>query len=197
MGNRLLGASVFLGFSLLGSCSDKSDPAAAAQEGGGVGAPCSSDSQCTGYSNPTCEKDVKPIAELVSASDPKNKVFLDFHIPFPGGYCANDFHDSCTSDGDCGAGAGCFRPFEGVSQTTIDNLNQLGLPFDINAFASFAICLKSCDGASDCRTDQGYACEVPLKAFLVTINPSYQKKFCFVNVDNQIRGLLGVSDGGQ
>jgi hypothetical protein len=34
---------------------------------------------------------------------------------------------------------------------------------------------------------------VPLKAFLSTINPAYERTFCFVNVDDQIMGLLGSS----
>lgn len=192
---KRLGASILVGFSLLASCSEKS-ASADPPEGGGVGAQCSADSQCKGYSKPACEKEIKPIANLVSASDPKNKPFLDFHIPFPGGYCSNTVDNSCTSDDDCGAEGGCFHPFEGVSQSTIDNLNQLGLPFDINTFATFAICLKTCTSVSDCRADQGYGCDVPLKAFLSTINPTYERTFCFVSVDDQIRGLLGSTDAG-
>src|SRR5947207_7533234 len=123
MRNRLLGAAIALGFALLGSCSGKDDPAvgtspldadASSPVGGGVGAKCTEDSQCSGYTSPVCEKDIKPIAPLVSANDPKNQIFLDFHIPFPGGYCSNGIENSCRSDDDCGAGAGCFRPFEGV-----------------------------------------------------------------------------------
>jgi hypothetical protein len=175
----------------LSSCSSESSTAA--PEGGGVGAPCSANSQCTGYTNTSCVKEVKPIAPLVDPSDPNNQIFLDFHVPFPGGYCSNTTDNSCTSDEDCGGGAGCFHPFEGVPQSTIDNLNALGLPFDIAAFATFALCLKACDAPSECRTSQGYECEVPLKAFMSTINPTYDRKFCFVNVDDQIMGLLGTA----
>jgi hypothetical protein len=177
---------------VVASCSGES-ATPGAPEGGGVGAPCSANSQCTGYTNPSCVTEVKPIAKLVDASDPKNKIFVDFNVPFPGGYCSNTTDNSCGSDADCGEGAGCFHPFEGVSPMVINNLNALGLPFDINAFADFALCLKACDAPSDCRTSQGYACEVPLKAFMTTLNPGYTRTFCFVNVDKQIMGLLGTS----
>jgi hypothetical protein len=176
---------------LCASCT--SDGSTARAEGGGVGAPCSADSQCTGYSSPSCDTDIKPIATLVDAGDPKNKIFLDFHVPFPGGYCSNTTESSCTADADCGAGAGCFHPFEGVSQMTIDALNGLGLPFDINAFAKFALCLKTCTAPSDCRTSEGYECDIPLKAFMSTINKDYKRTFCFVNIDDQIMGLLGTA----
>jgi hypothetical protein len=186
-----------LAVALLANCSSDAGAPASGPEGGGVGAKCSADSQCTGYAHPSCVTDVKPIAGLVDAGDPKNKVFVDFHVPFPGGYCTNTVENSCTSDADCGAGAGCFRPFEGVSQTTIDTLNKLGLPFDINAFANFAVCAKTCTSASDCRTSEGYECTIPLKAFLSTINKNYKKTFCFMSVDDQIRGLLGpAQDAG-
>lgn len=197
MVTRRLGASMTLAVALLANCSSDAGAPASGPEGGGVGAKCSADSQCTGYAHPSCVTDVKPIAGLVDAGDPKNKVFVDFHVPFPGGYCTNTVENSCTSDADCGAGAGCFRPFEGVSQTTIDTLNKLGLPFDINAFANFAVCAKTCTSASDCRTSEGYECTIPLKAFLSTINKNYKKTFCFMSVDDQIRGLLGpAQDAG-
>jgi hypothetical protein len=193
MMGRLLAVSVAAAVAALTSCGEGNGNSTNSPEGGGVGAPCSSDSQCVGYSNPTCAKDVKPIASLVDASDPKNKIFVDFHIPFPGGYCSNTTDNSCTSDADCGEGGGCFRPFEGVPQEVIDNLNALGFPFDINTFATFALCLKTCGAPSDCRTSQGYECDVPLKAFLTTINPDYKRTFCFVSVDDQIMGLLGTA----
>lgn len=187
---RLISASLFATTAFCASCSsDGSAPAT--PQGGGVGAPCSADSQCTGFSSPSCDTDIKPIADLVDAGDPNNKVFLDFHVPFPGGYCSNTTDNSCMSDADCGAGGGCFHPFEGVSQATIDALNALGLPFDINAFSKFALCLKTCKTASDCRTSEGYQCDVPLKAFMSTINKDYKRTFCFVNIDDQIMGLLG------
>jgi hypothetical protein len=183
----LLSAAVVVALS---SCNSKESPAVA--EGGGVGAPCSADSQCTGYSNPGCLKDVKPIAGLVDAGDPSNKIFVDFHVPFPGGYCSNTIENSCTSDADCGEGGGCFRPFEGVGQDVIDNLNAV-VPFDVNAFSTFALCLKPCTAASECRTEQGYACEIPLKFFMGLIKEDYKRTFCFVNVDDQIMGLLGTA----
>jgi hypothetical protein len=194
MGRIFAAAAAAASMTALASCSsDGATPGAGTPEGGGVGAPCSADSQCTGYTNASCVEEVKPIANLVDASDPKNKLFVDFNVPFPGGYCSNTTDNSCASDADCGDGAGCFHPFEGVPQSTIDKLNGLGLPFDINAFADFALCLKTCDAPSDCRTNQGYACEVPLKAFMSTLNPGYTRTFCFVNVDRQIMGLLGTS----
>jgi hypothetical protein len=192
MGRLLVAAAVAASVTAVASCSSES-ASPGTSEGGVVGAPCSADSQCTGYTNPSCVKEVKPIANLVDAGDPKNKIFLDFNVPFPGGYCSNTTDNSCTSDADCGDGAGCFHPFEGVSPTVINNLNALGLPFDINAFADFALCLKTCEAPSDCRTNQGYACEVPLKAFMSTLNPTYTRTFCFVNVDEQIMGLLGTA----
>jgi hypothetical protein len=189
MMGRVLAASAVAFVVTATSCS--SDTSAGADEGGGVGAPCSADAQCTGYAKPSCAKDVKPIANLVDPSDPNNKTFVDFHVPFPGGYCSNTIENSCTSDADCGAGAGCFRPFENVSQDTINTLNQIaGLPFDVNSFATFALCLKTCKTAADCRTSEGYECDIPLKAFMATIDGGFDKKFCFVNVDDQIMGLF-------
>jgi len=189
-----------VGVGALASCSsDGPTPAAASPvpEGGGVGAKCSANSQCTGYARPSCVTNVKPLAGLVDASVPQNRPLVDFHVPFPGGYCSNTVADSCTSDADCGAGAGCFRPFGGVSQMTIDSLNKLGaLPFDVNDLTTFALCLKPCTSPADCRTDEGYGCDIPLNAVMATIDKNYDRKFCFVSVDDQIRGLLGSSDAG-
>jgi hypothetical protein len=168
------------------SCSTKDTP-----KGGGVGASCSDSSQCTGYKNPTCLTDLKPIASVVlpdagASGDP----FRNFDIPFPGGYCGNTVEESCQTDADCGAGAGCFRPFEGVSQATIDGLKNYQLPFDAQEFASKGLCLKVCKADADCRAGEGYKCIVPVHALVKAFNgptatnpTGYIKTFCIQDVE--------------
>jgi hypothetical protein len=55
------------------------------------------------------------------------------YITFPGGYCSA----VCTSAADCGVGAECV------------NLNDLG-----------RYCLKRCSSPGECRTAEGYGCDV-------------------------------------
>jgi hypothetical protein len=57
--------------------------------------------------------------------------FMGF-VTFPGGYCTA----SCTGDRDCGPGASC-----------VDMLMD-------------RLCLKDCSGDDECRTDEGYVCNM-------------------------------------
>jgi hypothetical protein len=170
-----------LGLTCVVSCGSDDEPPARAL-GGGVGAACTESSQCTGYTHPACVTAIKPLETLVSDADPANKPFRDLTLPFPGGYCSTTVQEPCTADSECGTGK-CFLAFEGVPQMTIDNLNGLGLPFDVNAFARIGICLQSCTADSECRTAEGYKCLVPIEAFMTVINPDYPKKFCAQYVD--------------
>jgi hypothetical protein len=179
--------SLALGLTFIVSCGSDDAPEPKAL-GGGVGAACSADGQCTGYDHPACVTAIKPLETLVSDADPKNKPFHDLALPFPGGYCSTTIDEPCTADDQCGNGK-CFLAFEGVPQTTIDNLNGVGLPFDVNAFAKIGICLQGCTSDSECRTGEGYKCLIPLKAFMDVINPQYTKTYCaqFVDVSNLLQ----------
>ncbi|HEX7669447.1 MAG TPA: hypothetical protein VF395_07690 [Polyangiaceae bacterium] len=193
---RLCMTGLTLGVALVVSCSsDKTSPPA---EGGGVGAKCSENSQCTGYGKPACVTEIKPLADLVAAGDPKTKPFKDFTLPFPGGYCSTTLQDPCTSDADCGAGGGCFLAFEGAPQTTIDALANLNppLPFDIHKFADIGICLKTCASDGDCRRIENYQCLTPLQQFLTSINQDYKKTFCIQDVDVSYLLQSPPGDGG-
>ena len=100
-------------------------------------------------------------------------------------YCPSSSHtidSSCATDADCGEGGGCYRPFDGVSEQTIMGLNAL-VPFDVQVFADRGLCLKTCTAESDCRSGEGYACIVPLHAFVDVINPDYTRTFCIQDVD--------------
>lgn len=179
-------ASVLLSLSLgalaLSSCGG-SDDDDGPKLGGAVGAACSADTQCTGYANPSCYSNVKPLENLVTSTDPKHQPLRDFTIPFPGGYCSSALQSSCVDDAACGDAGSCFRPFEGVAQTVIDNLNKAGLPFDIQAFSELGICLKPCQTSDDCRAEDGYECVVPLQVLVKAVDPTYEKKFCMQNID--------------
>lgn len=166
-------------FLIVASCSDSGGQAS----GGPVGSPCTDTSQCVGYKTPACMQELKPLENLVTPGAKNADTFKNLTLPYPGGYCSTDMQHFCATDADCGAGGGCFIPFEGVSQDVITALGKTMLPFDIMAFAKAGICLKSCTDTSQCRTDQQYQCLVPLKAFMDVINPTYTKKYCFQNVD--------------
>jgi hypothetical protein len=185
-------APFVLAFALLASCGgdDEEDKEPL---GGAVGAACSADSQCKGYDTPSCVREIKPLEDLVDPSKPELEPFRDLTLPFPGGYCSTTLENHCTTDAECGEGAGCFLAFEGVPQETIDGLATL-VPFDIKAFARIGICMKSCTQNSDCRTGQKYQCLRPLDTFIKVINPDYQKKFCVQDVD--VSHLLVGGDGG-
>jgi hypothetical protein len=189
-------AGLFAGLFALASCSSDKSDSPAEPEGGGVGAKCSADSQCTGYTGPACVTDLKPVADLVTDPDPKFQPFKDFHLPFPGGYCSTTLDQPCTADADCGDGGGCFLAFEGVPPATIDSLNMTGLPFDIKKFAVMGICMKPCTADSECRTGDGYSCLRPINGLVKLFNDKYAKKFCTVSVDDQIAALLSSPDAG-
>jgi hypothetical protein len=178
---KLCLTGLMLGITLVVSCS--SDKPSTPAEGGGVGAKCTENAQCTGYGKPACVTEIKPLEDLVAAGDPKTKPFRDFTLPFPGGYCSTTLQDPCTSDADCGSGGGCFLAFEGVPQSTIDGLAALKLPFDVGKFAKIGICLKTCGSDQDCRRVENYQCLKPLQQFLDVINPDYTKTFCIQDVD--------------
>lgn len=152
--------------------------------GGGVGSPCSSDDQCTGYDHPACLDELKPLENLVEDTDAAaNMALRDLTLPFPGGYCANHLEQSCQTDANCGDDGACYRPFEGVPDENIQNLNNLGLPFDVTQFAEVGLCLEPCSSDSDCRTDDGYTCIIPITAFMEVINPEYDKTYCMKDID--------------
>jgi hypothetical protein len=194
-------ASIAVGLVLVVSCSSSKKEAVGdagnqiGTEGGGVGAKCSTTSQCTGYGKPTCLTELKPLNGLISPdAGASAQAFGTLTVPFPGGYCSNTLADSCATDADCGAGAGCFRPFEGVDPTVIDNLGA-ALPFDIHAFANEGLCLKTCETGSSCRTAEGYKCIVPLHAFVDLFNSKYTKTFCVQDPD--LTCYIKTCDGGK
>ncbi|HMJ11389.1 MAG TPA: hypothetical protein VK524_08270 [Polyangiaceae bacterium] len=191
---QLRKAPLVLAFAILGACGgdDKEDKEPL---GGGVGAACSANSQCTGYTNPACVREIKPLADLVDPNNAELEPFRNLTLPFPGGYCSSTLQNACTAKEDCGADADCFLAFEGVPQETIDALAGLGLPFDIHRFAEIGICMKSCTANSECRTGKKYECLTPLKAFMDVINPTYEKTFCVQDVDVS-HLLVGGGDGG-
>lgn len=161
---------------------------------GGVGSACASDASCVGYAKPSCLTELRPVEDLVSAdSGSAGALFRTLTLPFPGGYCSNTIEDSCATDADCGKGAGCYRPFDGVSDQTITALNTL-VPFDLREFASRGLCFQTCAADADCRTDQDYKCVVPLHDFVDVINPEYTKTFCIQDID--VTYLLVGGDGG-
>ena len=186
-------APFVLAFVLLASCGSDDDDKDKEPLGGAVGAACSADAQCTGYDKPSCVRDIKPLEDLVDPNNQELEPFRNLTLPFPGGYCSTTIENACTSDAECGEGAGCFLAFEGVPDQTIKNLAAL-VPFDIQAFAKIGICMKSCSADSECRTGQKYQCLTPLKTFLEVINPPYAKKFCVQDVD--VSHLLIGGDGG-
>jgi hypothetical protein len=181
-----LALALALGFIV--SCGSEDEAPPTKTLGGGVGAACTESAQCTGYTHPACVTEIKPLETLISDADPNNKPLRDLTLPFPGGYCSTTIEQPCTADAECGSGK-CFLAFEGVPQSTIDELNQLGLPFDVNAFARIGICLQSCMADNECRRGEGYQCLVPIKAFMDVINPNYPKKYCvqYVDVSNVLR----------
>jgi hypothetical protein len=189
---KLCTVSLTLGFALAMSCSTAKS---GAPEGGGVGSACSADSQCTGYAKPTCLTALKPLDGLISPDAGAGaQTFGTLTVPFPGGYCSNTLAHSCATDADCGAGAGCFRPFEGVDKMVVDALG-MSLPFDIHAFASEGLCLKTCRDGSECRADEQYKCIVPLHAFVDLFNPTYKKTYCVQDPDLTCY-LKNCHDGG-
>jgi hypothetical protein len=186
-------APFVLAFVLLASCGGDDDEGNKEPLGGGVGAACTADTQCKGYEKSACVREIKPLEDLVDPNNAELEPFRNLTLPFPGGYCSSTIQNPCTSDAQCGEGAGCFLAFEGVPQSTIDGLATL-VPFDIKAFAAIGICMKSCTATSECRTGKKYECLRPLDAFISVINPTYTKKFCVQDVD--VSHLLVGGDGG-
>jgi len=178
---RLIGTgAAAIGLLAATSCGNSNgDPPAV----GGVGSPCTDNSQCGGYKAPACMQALKPLENLTIAGAKNADVFMNLTLPYPGGYCSTTMQNFCATDADCGEGGGCFIPFQGVSQDVITALGKYMLPFDIAAFSKAGICLKPCTDTSQCRTDQQYQCLVPIKAFMDVINPTYTRQFCFQNVD--------------
>ncbi|MEZ4375790.1 MAG: hypothetical protein R3B07_33595 [Polyangiaceae bacterium] len=155
----------------------------------GVGSSCTQDSDCTGYTNPKCVTEIYPTKNLIlDPTDPNAKTFEDLVIPFNGGYCTNDLGEltaddiknkSCTA-GSCGDDGECFVPLAVVG-SDLSGL-QATLPYvDIEAFGDLALCFKPCTSDTDCRTDEGYKCEVPLRGLLDTLGET--KTYCVVDKD--------------
>jgi hypothetical protein len=188
-------APFVLAFVLLASCGGDDDDGTKEPLGGGVGAACTADAQCKGYEKSACVQEIKPLEDLVAPGNPELQPFRDLTLPFPGGYCSSTIQNPCTTDAQCGEGAGCFLAFEGVPNEVIQQLAALGLPFDIGRFAQIGICMKPCTESSECRTGKKYQCLTPLKAFMDVINSTYTKKFCVQDVDVS-HLLIGSGDGG-
>lgn len=167
------------------ACGSDDEPAQqGAPLGGGVGARCTSDEQCTGYETPSCLTAIKPLENAIT--DPTHQAADDFRnmaLPLPGGYCTTTIENACTTDAECGEGGGCFLAFEGVPDETIEGLDGLGLPFSVRAFADAGLCLKPCSTDADCRTSEGYTCMVPIDELINVFNPDYSKTFCVKDED--------------
>lgn len=134
-----------------------------------VGSACTSDDQCAGPGTPACLDDYLPLLELTD--DP---AFQQIGLIFQGGYCSTE--GDCRSDADCGEGGSCFYPLENVTQETLDALAGVGLPFDVNAFAGTALCMKACESDGDCRP--GYTCGVPIGDLLQLVQGASDATFC-------------------
>ncbi len=187
--------SLVLAFVVSTSCSSKGGGSSA--EGGGVGAACTSDSECTGYSHPSCLTDLRPLQSLVAPdAGAEGNVFKTLDVPFPGGYCSNTLDNSCQSDADCGTGAGCYRPLTGVTPDVLSSLDKVVKVFSVTGFASKGLCLATCTSDSDCRTDQGYKCLTPLEGFISVVNPPYKNTYCAQFVDVTYLLVGGGPDGG-
>jgi hypothetical protein len=165
------------------------------KKGGGVGASCTNDAQCTGYANPACLTDLRPLETLVAPdAGEAGEVFKMLDVPFPGGYCSNTIENSCQTDADCGPGGGCYRPLTGVPAEQLATFDALVGVFSVTTFASKGLCLVPCASDSDCRTDEGYQCLLPLEGFISLVNPSYTKTYCAQDVD--VSYLLVTPDAG-
>ncbi|MFT3927412.1 MAG: hypothetical protein QM778_33065 [Myxococcales bacterium] len=86
-------------------------------------------------------------------------VGISFDIMFPGGSCTIL---NCKSDADCPKGTGCLMGF------------------------SAPACTKTCEQASDCRSDEGYTCGA-------VTGSQDQRKFCQPPID--FGGLPGGGGG--
>jgi hypothetical protein len=179
-----------VGFVLGAGCSESSDGGGAGGAGGGgagtagVGSPCTADDQCGGFDNAICVDEIQPLIDLVEdTGDPANTALRDLTLPFPGGYCGTSLDTPCATDAECGNG-GCFRPFEGVSDASIQNLDALGLPFAVSEFAQTGTCLLPCTSDADCRQDEGYQCLVPIGDLIAVVNQDYRRTFCVQYVDS-------------
>lgn len=164
------------------SSDGKSDaPVEASQS---VGSACSDDSDCGGYENAICADALRPVEDYVEdTGEPANTALRELTLPFPGGYCTSSLDSDCTSDAQCGEGAGCFRPFEGVSDQVIASLDATIPQLSVPEFADRGLCLDSCNADSECREDEGYTCVVPIKVFMDLINPDNTKKYCMKDED--------------
>ncbi|MFT7621418.1 MAG: hypothetical protein ACI9WU_000581 [Myxococcota bacterium] len=140
-----------------------------------TGAQCTAAAECSG-TNPVCLETLKPLdGQIVPSGNPEaDAVWENIGVDLPGGYCSTD--PSCASDADCGAEGTCFQPLADVSQEDLDALTALNLPFDINEFATFGVCLKGCESAGDCR--EGYGCEIPIADLLSLVPGSSTATFC-------------------
>ncbi|MCA9626975.1 MAG: hypothetical protein KC766_04895 [Myxococcales bacterium] len=156
----------------------------------GVGSSCTSDADCTGYTNPKCISELYPTKNLIlDPSDPSASAFEELVIPFNGGYCTNDLGDlteddiknkSCTA-GSCGDSGECYQPLAFLTEDDVNSL-QGQLPYvNIKAFGDLGLCLEPCSSDSDCRTDDGYKCGVPLKGLLDFLGE--EKTFCMIDKD--------------
>lgn len=141
-----------------------------------VGSACSSDGECAGPGTPICLTEYKPIADLIEPGTPPDVAaqFETIGLDFPDGYCSTD--GSCNADSDCGTGGSCFWPLENVAQATLDELAAVGLPFDLNVFATLGLCMQACSVTADCRA--GYECGVPLNDFLSLVAGATTETFC-------------------
>ena len=191
----LRAVSLALGLGAAASCSDSADNGDSGGQPGPVGSQCATDSDCAGYSNPTCLTRLRPLETLIAPdAGEAGDVFKMLDIPFPGGYCSNTIENSCLTDADCGTGGGCYRPLTGVPADTLANLDAAVGVFSVTDFASKGLCLVPCESDSDCRADEGYECHIPLEGFISVVNPAYTSTYCAQPVD--VSYLLLPGDAG-
>ncbi len=148
--------------------------------GAPVGSACAAASECTHPPASSCLSEFKPVKGLIKpGTDPALAAsFEAIGLDFPGGYCSTAVN--CSKDSECGEGGTCFVALAGVSKTTLDELSTT-VPFDVTAFASLGLCLKSCQTKDDCRA--GYKCGWPLGDFLSLVPGATSKNFCIALVD--------------
>jgi hypothetical protein len=121
-----------------------------------VGAPCVYDADCP-EAGMRCLKAYEPYAEP------------NVGMIVPRSYCT--YSASCTVDADCGAGAGCWRPLEGVPEEELASLD-----FDPAPLVGFGQCLVACEDHGDCG--EGFVCQKPLLRALAPLDSAPERPFC-------------------
>lgn len=157
----------FLGLSaalMAAGCGDSASP-------GTVGLACTTDLECGREGEAICAQGFVQLADddTPDAADDVNGS-IGLMMPAGVGYCMEAA--GCQDDGDCPGGSACYRPLDDVSPGALT-----GLPFafgDLNA----GYCLVPCVDGSECRTDEGFTCGVPLEEELAGIAGVRTDTFC-------------------